>query len=107
MTETAGGGGNKPFEFFGISPDACLVEQDRLAHELDALSDQEAHETLGALISILHQMRRAKAGLGSPMALDEEEVFFRSFEDFIEDLDLAGADQLKMDYLALERLFNR
>jgi hypothetical protein len=61
--------------------------QDQCALEVEALPDDEAKEAYGALVSIVHQMARQEAGLGMPVALDEIEVFARSFESYVDHLD--------------------
>jgi hypothetical protein len=61
--------------------------QAQCASEVEALPDDEAKDAYGALVSIVHQMSRQESGLGMPVALDEIEVFARSFEAYVEHLD--------------------
>jgi hypothetical protein len=69
--------------------------QAQCASEVEALSDDEAKDAYGALVSIVHQMSRQEAGLGMPVALDEIEVFARSFEAYVEQLDELTPEKLE------------
>jgi hypothetical protein len=77
--------------------------QDQIASEIEVLSDEEAKETYGALVSIVHQMKRMKAGFGKPMALDDAEVFLKSFESYVGGLDTMSTKELETDYETIRR----
>jgi hypothetical protein len=72
--------------------------QDQCALEVEALPDDEAKEAYGALVSIVHQMARQEAGLGMAVALDEIEVFARSFEAYVDHLDELDPKKLETHY---------
>jgi hypothetical protein len=57
--------------------------QEQFAEAIEALSDHEAKEAYAALLSVVHQMTRMKSGLGIPVALDDIEVFAKSFEVYV------------------------
>lgn len=77
--------------------------QDRFAQEIEALSDGEAKSAYGALVSIAHQMVRMKSGLGLPVALDDIEVFVKSFETYVNRLDEISPENLQVDYETVRR----
>jgi hypothetical protein len=77
--------------------------QSQFADEIEALSDREAKDAYGALVSIVHQFTRVKAGLGAPIAVDDTEVFLKSFEVYIDRLDKQTAKDLEIDYEAVRR----
>lgn len=77
--------------------------QNQFALEIEALSDREASDAYGALVSVVHQLTRMKSGLGIPVALDDTEVFFKSFESYIDRLDKVGAKDLELDYETVRR----
>jgi hypothetical protein len=62
------------------------------------LPDDEAKDAYAALVSIVHQMARQEAGLGMPVALDEVEVFARSFEAYVDHLDELDPNKLETHY---------
>jgi hypothetical protein len=81
-----------------------LVElQAKCASEVEALPDDEAKDAYAALVSIVHQMTRQEAGLGMPVALDEVEVFARSFEAYVDHLDELDPDKLATHYEIMQR----
>jgi hypothetical protein len=77
--------------------------QDQCALEVEALPDDEAKDAYAALVSIVHQMYRREAGLGMPVALDEVEVFARSFEAYVDHLDELTPEKLETDYELMRR----
>ncbi len=77
--------------------------QNQFALEIEALSDHEAKDAYGALVSIVHQMTRMKSGLGIPVAIDDIEVFLKSFEAYVNRLDKISAKDLEVDYEAVRR----
>lgn len=77
--------------------------QEKFAQEIEALSDHEAKEAYGALVSIVHQMTRMKSGLGIPVALDDIEVFAKSFEIYVNRLDEIDSEDLQVDYETVRR----
>ena len=82
------------------STDSSLLSdgQDKFALEIESLSSIEASDAYGALVSIVHQLVRMKSGLGVPVALDDTEIFVKSFESYIDSLDEIDAKDLSMDY---------
>jgi hypothetical protein len=81
-----------------------LVEwQANCASEVEALPDDEAKDAYAALVSIVHQMARQEAGLGMPVALDEVEVFARSFEVYVDHLDELDPEKLETHYEIMRR----
>jgi len=72
--------------------------QDQFACEIEALSDDDARDAFAALVSIVHQMARLKAGHALPIALDEIEVFVRSFETYVNHLDELSPETLETNY---------
>lgn len=80
--------------------------QDRLAREIEALPDEIALKAYAALVSIVHQMDRLAAGHGPSVALNEIEIFVKSFEKYIDNLDELNAEQLKTDYDVAQRCMN-
>lgn len=77
--------------------------QERFAREIEALSDEDARDAHAALVSIVHQMARLEAGHGKPIALDEIEVFVRSFENYVNHLDELSSEKLEADYETVRR----
>jgi hypothetical protein len=81
-----------------------LIEgQEQFASEIEQLSDREARDVYGALLSVAHQMKRMKTGLGKPTALDDVEVFVKSFETYVNGLDKFSSENLQIDYEMLRR----
>jgi hypothetical protein len=81
-----------------------LVEwQANCASEVEALPDDEAKDAYAALVSIVHQMARQEAGLGLPVALDEVEIFAKSFEVYVDHLDAMGSEKLETHYELMRR----
>jgi hypothetical protein len=78
-------------------------EQEKLAQEIEALSEEAATEAYGALVSTVHQMRRMKSKLGKPVAIDAIEVFLKSFEDYVDGLNNLSSTELQLDYETLKR----
>jgi hypothetical protein len=79
------------------------VGQDQFAKEIEALSDAEAKDAYAALVSCVHQMRRMKANLGMPIAIDDIEVFLKSFDSYVNRLDVLDSEELHEDYAVLRR----
>src|SRR5262249_36581310 len=73
------------------------------ASQVEALSDEEAKDAYAALVSIVHQMTRQEAALGMPVALDEIELFARSFEAYVNHLDQMDLDRLETHYELMRR----
>jgi len=78
-------------------------EQSQFADEIEALSASEARDAYGALVSIVHQFIRMKSGLGAPVALDDVEVYLKSFEGYIDRLDKQSSKNLEIDYESVRR----
>jgi hypothetical protein len=77
--------------------------QTQCALQVEALADDEAKDAYAALVSIVHQMNRQEAGLGMPVALDEVEVFARSFEVYVDHLDKLDPEKLETHYAIMRR----
>jgi hypothetical protein len=73
-------------------------EQDRFAREVEALSDDQARHAYHALLMIVHQLTRAKHGLGKPSVPDDPDVLADSFEDYFHEMDLRSSEELIADF---------
>jgi hypothetical protein len=72
--------------------------QQRFASEIEALSEEEAADAYVGLLSIVHQKSRLESGLSLPVAIDETEVFLKSFNSYIDHLDQLSPAKLQSDY---------
>jgi hypothetical protein len=74
----------------GVASSVCLGGR--------GLADDEAKDAYGTLVSIVHQKSPQEAGLGMPVALDEIEVFARSFEAYVKQSDELTREKLEAHY---------
>lgn len=86
-----------------MSVPSLFEGQEAFAQEIEDLSDYDAKEAYGALVSVVHQLSRMKSGLGIPVALDDIEVFAKSFEVYVNRLDEISSTDLEVDYETVRR----
>ena len=82
---------------------SLLAQQNHLSQEIEAVSDNDAREIYGALIWIVHQMLRAKDNLDKPIAVNDAMVLAKTFEKYVERLDLVTSEELQSDYEFAQR----